>query len=195
MALSTALFLLDKRCPPSSSGVCVSYASSKIWHAGVLLTSIVALVLTDWLQRCRVVDSALHKFAENSTDYSVMSTGSKMMWLPTSREEKYKAKQAIDTFFVDRRHAGGGVVFVGAQLLSFSVTNFALANIAFVLMAIQVAVLLLRESEINNSGREQPLSIASQDFRKHGSEHSKHNSGAQSTGRRRSIRARWCQSN
>lgn len=31
------------------------------------------------------------KIAENSTDYSVMNTGKQMMWLPTSREEKYKA--------------------------------------------------------------------------------------------------------
>src|SRR5258705_1333841 len=40
------------------------------------------------------------KIAENSTDYSVMNTGKQMLWLPTTREEKYKAKQAIDTFFV-----------------------------------------------------------------------------------------------
>ena len=69
-----------------------------------------------------------------------------MLWLPTNREEKYKAKQAIDTFFV---RAGdmlaAGVVFVGTQMLSFSVTNFACANIAFVLIAIGVAILLLRE--------------------------------------------------
>ena len=40
------------------------------------------------------------KIAENSTDYSVMNTGKQMLWLPTSPDEKYKAKQAIDTFFV-----------------------------------------------------------------------------------------------
>ena len=40
------------------------------------------------------------KTAENASDYSVMNTGRAMMWLPTSREEKYRAKQAIDTFFV-----------------------------------------------------------------------------------------------
>jgi AAA family ATP:ADP antiporter len=33
------------------------------------------------------------KTAENSADYSVMNTAKQMMWLPTSREEKYKAKQ------------------------------------------------------------------------------------------------------
>ena len=86
------------------------------------------------------------KIAENSTDYSVMNTGKQMLWLPTSREEKYKAKQAIDTFFVRSGDMlAAGVVFLGTQLLSFSVAGFALANIAFVLIAIGVAVLLLRE--------------------------------------------------
>ena len=40
------------------------------------------------------------KIAENATDYSVMNTARQLVWLPTSRDEKYKAKQAIDTFFV-----------------------------------------------------------------------------------------------
>jgi AAA family ATP:ADP antiporter len=40
------------------------------------------------------------KTAENATDYSLMNTARQLLWLPTSREEKYKAKQAIDTFFV-----------------------------------------------------------------------------------------------
>src|SRR5690606_35134851 len=40
------------------------------------------------------------KTAENATDYSVMNTAKAMLWLPTSREEKYAAKQTVDTFFV-----------------------------------------------------------------------------------------------
>jgi len=40
------------------------------------------------------------KTLENATDYSVMNTGKQMLWLPTSRAEKYQAKQAIDGFFV-----------------------------------------------------------------------------------------------
>ncbi|HZS39253.1 MAG TPA: translocase, partial [Polyangia bacterium] len=42
----------------------------------------------------------LMKTAENASDYSVMNTGRAMLWLPTTREEKYRAKQAMDTFFV-----------------------------------------------------------------------------------------------
>src|SRR5262249_14843993 len=52
------------------------------------------------------------KIAENATDYSIMNTARQMLWLPTSREEKYKAKQAADTFVVrsgDMLSAGGGV--------------------------------------------------------------------------------------
>ena len=40
------------------------------------------------------------KTVENATDYSIMNTARQLLWLPTTREEKYKAKQAIDTFFV-----------------------------------------------------------------------------------------------
>lgn len=86
------------------------------------------------------------KIAENSTDYSVMNTGKQMLWLPTSREEKYKAKQAIDTFFVRSGDMlAAGVVFLGTHMLSFGVAGFAHTNIAVVLIAIGVAVLLLRE--------------------------------------------------
>jgi len=86
------------------------------------------------------------KIAENSTDYSVMNTGKQMFWLPTSREEKYKAKQAIDTFFVRTGDMlAAGVVFLGTHMLTFGVAGFANTNIAIVLIAIGVAVLLLRE--------------------------------------------------
>jgi AAA family ATP:ADP antiporter len=38
------------------------------------------------------------KILENSTDYSIQSTVRQALYLPTSREAKYKAKTAIDTF-------------------------------------------------------------------------------------------------
>ncbi len=69
-----------------------------------------------------------------------------MLWLPTSREEKYKAKQAIDTFFVRTGDMlAAGVVFLGTHLLSFTVAGFAFVNIGIVLIAIGVAILLLRQ--------------------------------------------------
>jgi ATP:ADP antiporter, AAA family len=38
------------------------------------------------------------KIAENSTDYSLQNTVRQALWLPTTREAKYKAKAAVDTF-------------------------------------------------------------------------------------------------
>jgi AAA family ATP:ADP antiporter len=69
-----------------------------------------------------------------------------MIWLPTSREEKYKAKQAIDTFFVRMGDMlAAGVVFVGTHLVHRGVPGFARLNMVFVVLAVVVASLLLRE--------------------------------------------------
>lgn len=58
------------------------------------------------------------KVAENSTDYSIMNTARAMLWLPTSRVEKYAGKQAIDTLFVRLGDMlSAGVVFGGTLLL------------------------------------------------------------------------------
>jgi len=86
------------------------------------------------------------KIAENSTDYSVTNTAKQMLWLPTTREEKYKAKQAIDTFFVRFGDMlAAGLVFVGTNLLPRGVAGFARVNMLIVAAAIGVGVMLLRE--------------------------------------------------
>jgi AAA family ATP:ADP antiporter len=86
------------------------------------------------------------KVAENSTDYSVMNTAKQMIWLPTSREEKYKAKQAIDTFFVRMGDMlAAFVVFVGTHLVHRGVAGFPRLNMIFVVLAVVVAWLVLRE--------------------------------------------------
>jgi len=86
------------------------------------------------------------KTAENATDYSAMNTGKQMLWLPTSREAKYKAKQAVDTFFVRIGDLlSAGLVFVGTTWLALGVSGFALANVVLTVAWLAVAVLLLRE--------------------------------------------------
>ncbi len=54
------------------------------------------------------------KTADNSISYSLGNTTMQALWLPTSRETKYKAKQAVDSFCV---RAGdvlqAGVVYAG----------------------------------------------------------------------------------
>jgi AAA family ATP:ADP antiporter len=86
------------------------------------------------------------KTAENTTDYSIMNTARQLLWLPTSREEKYKAKQAVDTFFVRTGDVlSAGFVFVGTSWLGLGVTGFATGNILMILAWIAVVFLILRE--------------------------------------------------
>jgi AAA family ATP:ADP antiporter len=85
------------------------------------------------------------KTAENATDYSVMNTARQLLWVPTSREEKYKAKQAIDTFFVRAGDViSAGVVLLGTQRLHLTLQQFAVANIALTIVWLGVALLVLR---------------------------------------------------
>jgi AAA family ATP:ADP antiporter len=79
------------------------------------------------------------KIVENSTDYSIMNTVRQTLWLPTSREAKYKAKAAVDTFFM----RGGdlvqaGIVFVGAAA-GAGIKGFALLNVALTVAWLLVA--------------------------------------------------------
>jgi AAA family ATP:ADP antiporter len=86
------------------------------------------------------------KTAENAADYSIMNTARQMIWLPTSREQKYKAKQAADTFIVrvgDMLSAC--LVYVGTVVLQFGPQRFAIANIVLCLLWLGVGILLLRQ--------------------------------------------------
>jgi ATP:ADP antiporter, AAA family len=85
------------------------------------------------------------KTAENAVDYSVMNTGRQMLWLPTPREEKYVAKQAIDTFFVRSGDlVAAGVVYVGTTFTSAGLRQFGLGNMGLVLAWAAIAWLVLR---------------------------------------------------
>lgn len=69
------------------------------------------------------------KTAENATDYSLNNTVRNMLWLPTTREMKYQAKQAVDTFFVRMGDvASTGVVAVAGVALGLSLRAFALST-------------------------------------------------------------------
>jgi AAA family ATP:ADP antiporter len=87
------------------------------------------------------------KTTENATDYSIMNTAKQLLWLPTSREEKYKAKQAVDSFFVRIGDlAAAVVVFIGTSWLAFEARGFAALNIGFAVVWLVIAVALLREN-------------------------------------------------
>lgn len=81
------------------------------------------------------------KTAENATDYSLQGTLKQVLYLPTSREEKYKAKQAIDTLFVRTGDVcSAALVFVGSELLTLGVRAFALATVALALAWLAIAI-------------------------------------------------------
>jgi ATP:ADP antiporter, AAA family len=95
------------------------------------------------------------KTADSSMDFSATNTAKQMLWLPTSREEKYQAKQAVDTFFVRFGDMiAAGVVFVGTQWLFFGTTAFAISNMLFIGVWLLIATLLLREYRRLSAPRE-----------------------------------------
>jgi ATP:ADP antiporter, AAA family len=85
------------------------------------------------------------KTLENSTDYSIQTTARHALFLPTSREAKYKAKQAIDSFFW---RAGdllqAIVVFIGVRL-AFDIRAYALVNLVLVAMWLALVFAISRE--------------------------------------------------
>jgi AAA family ATP:ADP antiporter len=89
----------------------------------------------------------LAKTAENSTDYSVMNTAKQLLWLPTAREEKYKAKQAVDSFFVRLGDlAAALVVFAGTAWVTLDANGFAVVNLCLIGLWLLLAVALVRRN-------------------------------------------------
>ena len=85
------------------------------------------------------------KILENSTDYSIQNTLRQALFLPTTREAKYKAKAAIDTFFTRT----GDVVsagFVGlGQVLGLTTAAFAGINVVLTIAWLSVARQIAKE--------------------------------------------------
>jgi AAA family ATP:ADP antiporter len=93
------------------------------------------IVLGGWIALlvfANVTMARVEKTAENSLDYSLHNTLRHALFLPTSRESKYKAQAAIDTFFFRMGDviAGLGIVFLLVEVLGLSVRSFAILNIA-----------------------------------------------------------------
>lgn len=85
------------------------------------------------------------KTAENSTDYSLNNTVRNALFLPLSREEKYGAKQAVDTFVVRGGDvASAGVVALGTHLFSWEKAGFAWCNVLLTLVWLALALAIGR---------------------------------------------------
>ena len=75
------------------------------------------------------------KILENSTDYSLQNTLRQALFLPTSREAKYKAKQAVETFFWRAGDMLSGLtVLAGPGLAGLGVRAFATINVGMVVL-------------------------------------------------------------
>ena len=125
----------------------VSRAIKWLGVAGALLVmpfvSLGAYATLAFLPLLPIIRAA--KIAENSLDYSLNNTARQALFLPTSREAKYKAKQAVDTFFVRFGDvASAGLVFAGTTWLAFSPRNFAMVNAVFVVFWLAIAFFLGR---------------------------------------------------
>ena len=67
--------------------------------------------------------------AEKSTDYSLSNTVRSLLFLPCTREEKYSAKQAIDSFFFRMGDVvSATIVFFGTQA-GLRASGFAKLNV------------------------------------------------------------------
>ena len=108
----------------------------------IALSSYGAIAFAPVLQFVRFI-----KIAETSTDYSIQNTARHALFLRTSREAKYKAKAAIDSFFWRAGDALSGVlVFIGTRL-AFGLRSFAMVNAIFVLVWLGVAIAITRYRE------------------------------------------------
>jgi ATP:ADP antiporter, AAA family len=87
------------------------------------------------------------KVAENATDYSLQNTLRRALFLPTSREAKYKALQAVETFFWRAGDMLAALTtFVVVQMLQLGVRTFALVNLGLVAIWFVIAFNLSREN-------------------------------------------------
>lgn len=87
------------------------------------------------------------KVAENATDYSLNNTVRNTLWLPTSEEMKYRAKQAVDTFFVRMGDVGSTLcVLLFAAWLGVELRQFVLINLVLILAWLVLAVAIIREN-------------------------------------------------
>jgi AAA family ATP:ADP antiporter len=85
------------------------------------------------------------KIFENGTDYSIQNTTRHALFLPTSREAKYNAKQAIDAFFVRIGDLLQAVVVFGGVQLALTIRGFATVNVVLVGVWLLLAVGIARE--------------------------------------------------
>ncbi len=135
-----------------------------IRHALWVMPAIVVLGWTSFLFASSLMMIRFLKIAENSVDYSLHNTLRQALFLPTSRESKYKAKAAIDTFFVRIGDviAGLGLVYVLTEVLDLGVQVFAWVNVG---LAVLWVLLVIRIGRLHDERTAQRAARAAQGLR------------------------------
>jgi AAA family ATP:ADP antiporter len=97
------------------------------------------------------------RIAESTLDYSLSNTTQQALWLVTSRDAKYKAKQVIDTFF---KRAGdttsAAVVWLGAHF-ALGARSFLAVNVVFSVVWILLAIAVGRSYMSRSSAPVAPV--------------------------------------
>jgi len=121
--------------------------SRVIKHRGVAFALMILPILSfgayNVLMFVPLLNAALvAKVLENSADYSLNNTVRNMLFLPCSYDEKFAAKQAIDSFFVRMGDVLSAVlVFAGTTFVVLPTRGFAAVN---ALLALGTLVLAWR---------------------------------------------------
>jgi AAA family ATP:ADP antiporter len=85
------------------------------------------------------------KILENATDYSLQNTVRRALFLRTSREAKYKALQAVETFFWRTGDLLSGLTVFVVALLGLGVGHLAAFNLGLVVVWLLLAAAIGRE--------------------------------------------------
>jgi ATP:ADP antiporter, AAA family len=126
-------------------------ATSRVIHAlgvrgalfvlpAIALTNYSIIVVAPLLAVVRV-----GKILENSVDYSIQNTLRQALFLPTTREAKYKAKAAIDTFFTRTGDVlSAAAVYIG-QVAGLTTAAFGGINVVLTIVWLAVASRIAKE--------------------------------------------------
>ena len=116
-----------------------------IKHRGVALALMVLPALSFGVYNILIFVPLLNaalaaKVIENSTDYSLNNTVRNMLFLPCTYEQKFAAKQAIDSFFVRMGDVlSAALVFAGTTFVALPSRGFAAVNAALAVVALILA--------------------------------------------------------
>ncbi len=123
------------------------------------LTALAAYGVIAFLPLLRAIFWA--KVSENATDYSLNNTVRNMLFLPCTTEQKYSAKQAIDSFFVRLGDVMAAVVvFVGTSWLALQPRGFALVNAVMVALWLVLAWRIGRQYQQLSVTKSHPATAA-----------------------------------